>query len=333
MIKEKDYSVSFARFVAMCMIILCHIMQMENFTVYGIQFTFWFNVGVQMFLFISGFLYGNRIIDDVLIFYKKALNKILVDYYVFILIMIPIYFIWDRKNININSAISLLTFSSSVKGLGHLWFIATIIICYLLTPLFLAILNKRNDLGIKYLLFTLLFSFITFLVIYKHFSSFNGIWICCYLLGMVYKRLQDSKVTKQIFITLFTIIAIIGVPIQVYIEKYYFSDFGPVVKNHLSVSFNVIHGSLGIILVILMMWFYKKLLVNFSIVKRLLNWSDKYSYDVYLVHHVFIQSSFACVVYVNNKFIALPLAIILTVISATALNHISSFIRTLKKDS
>lgn len=79
----KDYSISFVRFIAMICIISCHIMQRDGFStyIYGarIEWAWWFNVGVQMFLFISGYLYGQKDKIDTVSFYKKAFPKILVD--------------------------------------------------------------------------------------------------------------------------------------------------------------------------------------------------------------------------------------------------------------
>ena len=54
------------RFIAMISIILCHIMQnLGNISCY------YLNVGVWLFLFISGFLYGKKDISNVTVFYKK----------------------------------------------------------------------------------------------------------------------------------------------------------------------------------------------------------------------------------------------------------------------
>ena len=41
---------------------------------------YWFNVGVQIFLFMSGWLYGKKKIDDPVSFIKKNSFKILKDY-------------------------------------------------------------------------------------------------------------------------------------------------------------------------------------------------------------------------------------------------------------
>lgn len=59
----------------------------------------------------------------------------------------------------------------------------------------------------------------------------------------------------------------------------------------------------------------------------ILNWSDKYSYDVYLVHHIFVQSAFGCVEFISNRWIALPLAIVLTILFSMLLYTVSSFVR------
>lgn len=60
----------------MLMIILCHIFQFYNCIL-----AWWFNVGVQIFLCVSGFLYGGKNIDNVTQFYTNRIKKILVPYY------------------------------------------------------------------------------------------------------------------------------------------------------------------------------------------------------------------------------------------------------------
>ena len=78
-IQEKDYSISCARLIAMVFIVACHMMQMDGFSsdIKGahIEWAFWFNVGVQMFLFISGYLYGKKDRIDIVEFYKKNFPK------------------------------------------------------------------------------------------------------------------------------------------------------------------------------------------------------------------------------------------------------------------
>lgn len=77
----RDYSISVARLVATICIILCHMQQY-----YGSELCWWFNVGVQMFLFISGYLYANKKIVDSELFFIKNLIKILIPYYCCVII-------------------------------------------------------------------------------------------------------------------------------------------------------------------------------------------------------------------------------------------------------
>ena len=53
--EEKNASISLIRMVAMSFIIICHIFQ-----TYGNELAWWFNVGVQIFLIISGYLYCSK---------------------------------------------------------------------------------------------------------------------------------------------------------------------------------------------------------------------------------------------------------------------------------
>ena len=83
--KKIDRSISVIRLIAFSFIITCHIQQYLN-----INLAWWFNVGVQIFLCISGYLYGGRDISDDIMFYKKQLVKILVPYYITVIIVIVI---------------------------------------------------------------------------------------------------------------------------------------------------------------------------------------------------------------------------------------------------
>lgn len=63
-------AISYSRFIAMVMIVLCHFFQF-----YNNELAWWFNVGVQIFLIISGFLYGMKSIEDPCLFYSDRCKK------------------------------------------------------------------------------------------------------------------------------------------------------------------------------------------------------------------------------------------------------------------
>ena len=62
---DRDYSISFVRYISMLFVIICHIFQY-----FGNELAWWLNVGVQIFLFISGYLYANKKTNDKKEFYK-----------------------------------------------------------------------------------------------------------------------------------------------------------------------------------------------------------------------------------------------------------------------
>lgn len=63
---KRDAAVSLIRLLAISAIVVCHLLQYS-----GSELAWWLNVGVQVFLCISGWLYGGKKIENALGFYKK----------------------------------------------------------------------------------------------------------------------------------------------------------------------------------------------------------------------------------------------------------------------
>lgn len=332
-VREKDWSISCARLIAMCFIIACHMMQRDDFAsdIYGvhIKWAFWFNIGVQMFLFISGFLYGTKRIDTV-IFYKKAFSKILVDYYVFIFAMLIVIGVSPLLDIGFEGTFRLLTFSGTVPGLGHLWFVPTILFCYLLTPILSELLNtldKRSD--IRFWAEAILLVIIIHINIFVLFKSFNAAWINCFVFGMFYSRINErNKINKKVFNWIIVALCLLILPVQFRIDYWPHRDLPKLMATLYGQFTDYGHVFLGIAVVILIRFVFKILEKQIKTDNHpFLNWTDRYSYDVYLVHHVFVQSAFACVEFFSNRLVALPLAIMLTIIFSVILNYTSNYLR------
>ena len=332
-LRDKDYSISCVRFIAMCFIVVCHMMQRDDFAsdINGahIGWAFWFNIGVQMFLFISGLLYGKKESIDTVSFFKRAFPKILVDYFVFIIAMLIAIWISPSYNIGVDGAFKLLTFSGTVPGLGHLWFVPTILFCYLLTPVFSEIvkaIDKRSD--TRFWIEMVLFLVIVQAILMLFFKSFTPAWIVCYVIGMMYSRIiRRGPRNRTVFDAVVILMCLLIVPIQFRIDYWPHGELPSLFAALYSTFTNYGHVFLGIAAVILIRYIYEKM-ENKANHHPFLNWSDKFSYDVYLVHHVFVKSAFACVEYISNRFFALPVAVLLTVVSATVLYYVSDFVRT-----
>ena len=136
---QRDASISLIRLIATVFIVSCHFMQF-----FDMELAWWFNVGVQIFLCLSGYLYGKRgVIDDEFAFYKKNAVKILVDYYIVVLPVILIYAMFFAENLSLSIVAKALITYGTLPGGEHLWYIPLCLFCYLLTP-FLSRLFERS---------------------------------------------------------------------------------------------------------------------------------------------------------------------------------------------
>ena len=125
-----NHTISLIRLIAMSFIILCHLMQYLN-----CERAWWFNVGVQIFLCISGFLYGQKNICELTSFYSRRFKKILIPYYIVFLIYAFFQFVFAHSVFSITNFIRGIFVNSTLQGAGHLWFVPTILMCYIITPL------------------------------------------------------------------------------------------------------------------------------------------------------------------------------------------------------
>lgn len=277
----KNKALSLIRFLSMLMIISCHIMQYYDFVL-----AWWFNVGVQIFLCISGFLYGQKDIGDAPDFYNKRLKKILIPYY---LVFIPfgiIEFIFARDAFSITDFALGMLLCSRLEGAEHLWFIPTILMCYLITPLLQGYRNTYVKGKKTIVMFTALGLAFTSVLI-RGFTTFNPAWICCYMIGYALGMNEKGKyLSENVLMIIAGIFAIIGNTLQIYcdyIANIGFFGFG-IIK-----SYN--HVMLGIFIFLLLKTIFEK--VNLNRIEMLLKLSDTYSFEVYLVHQLLILGPFS----------------------------------------
>lgn len=107
----------------------CHILQHYNNVL-----CYWFNVGVQIFFIISGYLYGGKAFGNPVRFIKRQLKKILIPYYVVILIILLSYIVVCPEQLHVTSVIEAVFCAGTIPGVGHLWFVGYILLCYALIP-------------------------------------------------------------------------------------------------------------------------------------------------------------------------------------------------------
>lgn len=309
----KSSTISAIRFIAMLFIITCHIMQY-----YDNPLCRWFNVGVQIFFLISGYLYGLKNIDEPIGFLKKQFKKILPPYYYFLAISIIIYLLFHPDFLSIESVIKSFFCIGTIKGLGHLWFVGYILFCYFLTPYLCGIRNhyKEKPLHKKLVVYLLLLVF-SQIVGFLLPSYFMPDRVACYIIGFYLVDIYNS-INKKKELILDSIIIIMGMftnLIRGYIEYHGLN----LPESALNGFVRYAHLFLGISLFLIFKYAFANIIKN-----RMLDWSDKYSYHFYIVHLLFILSPFTLMELTPIPFFNWVIVIIVSILSSKALSKLTN---------
>lgn len=329
----RDYSISLIRFVAMLFIVFCHFMQY-----FGSELAWWFNVGVQIFLCISGFLYGRKgKIENDLKFYKKNFAKILLDYYIVIVPVILIFALFFSDKLSVDLIIKVLLIANTLEGGGHLWYIPYCLLCYLITPFLSRFFYNNSEKKIVVKFFVL--SVIAVLITELFFNYFNSAWIVCYILGYCLGIFSTKEKIK--FYNLISCLIVVGAVFMnlIQILQDYVLQLG---INGITYSLylrfcNFAHVLLGVALFIVLKRLFGAVFKKGypKAIEKLCLFSDRYSYDVYLVHQfiIFAPLSLMNVTTITaiNIFITLIAIIALAIIVNLVSKLISSSFKKLLK--
>lgn len=324
---RRDIGISVSRLISMCMIIVCHIMQRDKIgiQIFGqkIMYSDWLDVGVQCFLFISGSLYGRKEKLEPLRFYKRAFPKILVDYYLYVVPLLLIILTTNVWNWEITQAdmLKLLTFSGHTQGFGHLWFIKNILFCYLLTPMLLEMINSFSDqhFELKVLISGILFH----IAVAYLFPGFKPACFNCYWFGIAWTQARKrNRRGWKASIYFGTILLLIGEGLMT------LWGLNKTQREIFTIIDAYCHNLLGASIVLLICLVCRNINVKeHKILRRIIEWSDKYSYDVYLTHFVFFWSPLDMLRRIDNKALAILVALGLTILASFIIHFIADMIR------
>lgn len=261
------------------MIVVCHILQYHDN-----ELCRWFNVGVQVFFIISGYLYGGKEISNPIEFIIKQFKKILVPYYIFLAVAIALYFFICPANLALTSIIKSVFCAGTIKGIGHLWFVGYILLCYMITPYLYWQKKYLDSHDLKRKVAAYVFILAMLQILGNIFSSyFLPDRMACYLIGyfMVDIKQTCSLRTKTIIVYSAIVIGIILNVIRAILPLLSL----PVSATLVHAYTRYAHLCLGISVFLLLISIFKNAKYN-----KVLLWSDKYSYPYYLVHGLFILS-------------------------------------------
>lgn len=139
-----DYSISFIRVLAMFFIVFCHLSSHYGITALG-QF---FNVGVPIFFMISGYLYGNKKVEQPINWLYKRYIRLVVPAFMWLIL-------WSIMNYKIPNQQNTLMIFLNLHGLNFMftriqdlgkgpWFLSIIMICYIILLCYLKVEEKHK---------------------------------------------------------------------------------------------------------------------------------------------------------------------------------------------
>ncbi len=310
-------TISLIRMLAMLSIIACHFCQY-----YDNEWAWWLNIGVQVFLILSGYLYGNKDIPDAIGWLKRQFTKILVPYYLFLIPTIIAYFFATPESLGVSSVIGSLFTVNTIKGIGHLWFISAILFCYIVTPYLVAFRNYilQTTLTKQICLIFALFLVVTVVGVWTN-SFFPGN-ICCYMLGYFISVLAKKYGSKVISLSFLLSILPCIASNAIYIYLKYFK--GMEMQGPLSHITSYSHMFLALSIVTLFMILFKNVSYN-----NVFKWSDNYSYEVYIVHQLFILSPFTILTLTSSKSLNIVIALLVILFSGYLLGLLNKKVQIL----
>ena len=317
--KKKNLSLQITRIVAMFSIILCHLIQ-EYARSPFVNLAQLFNVGVYIFLFLSGYLYGQKEIKNPLLWLIKRFIKLMIPLYLFMLFIFgaKIYCgTFELKYVFIY-LFNLQRVLGTTVWAGHLWFMTVLMFCYLLTPL----LNKvKPQVTSKWyhIAYFLIFSIITCFI-----NEELGqilLYMFAYLWGYIYKNNENNfKINNLGIYLLFFSALTIRVLGHLYLDK-------TIIYNRMIVSITHLVLAFAIYLTITKIFSPKKPTPPIKI----LNHFDDLSYYLYIVHSIYMVGPLRLVGTIENFFLEVIIILLASYISSLLLRCLTNFINKILK--
>lgn len=297
----------------MTLIIACHIAQC-----YHLQVAYLLNVGVQIFFFMSGFLYGKQEqMPSIKGFYLKRFVRVYIPYFVLLAIILAVYAVFSLTSFSLKQVLfyllSLQWFVAPIEGLNHLWFLTVLMFGYLMTPWIKKVMDKAP---VACALLFVCCCVVEFVFLKKFYSL--SAWLTLYLLGLFYGKYHSKTVS---------LIALVASSIALIVLCLFFepSRLTSFEDRHYMIW---LHWTLGVFLFVILYYVLPSLVddsKHFDVVRHL----DNISYEVYLIHHPLILGPLSIMFVTKVAGLNIVLMLVATYLLARALNYICSFTKTL----
>lgn len=315
---KQDNSIILLRVFAMILILACHIVQ-EHSNEYIKMTAQFLNVGVSIFILISGYLYGiKKINENYVQWIIKRAKRILIPLYIFMAYLLIIYLI-KGSNISIFNWIAYILnlqgLQIYVHGAEHLWYLTVIMICYLITPILDKNKEKLNNESIGILMPILIFIQVLTTYFINTQMGIYLIYILLYIISYIVGNSVNISISnKKLFLAFGT--GIISITIRL-IGKFLLDD---------TIIYNVIIVGYTQAIIAFSIFYIFAYLGNKIKANSVIKYIDSISFEVYLVHYMYMVGPVRLMGLTNSFILNTIITIIASVITAILLKKISKVI-------
>lgn len=328
--KQENLSeITFLHVLGCVMILLCHFFQ-DAGPRYGL-YSELFLAGLSLFFVVSGYLAGLKESHNIT-WLSRRITRIVVPYYVVIVLALFIYYVFKREELSISSTLHLLTLTQGANyiywpyngymascGFGHLWFITVILLCIMVTPL-LKYVTKNHRLIPTLFILAGMMLVIQPLMVYV---GFQLSYLISYIVGYRFAKIDVTSTEKMPvvfwcsfgFLVFASVLRLVG---RIYIDG---TDLYDRYIALLSQS------SMGILLFISVFYFKSKIAVLDKLYSsKVILWLATYTYEIYLLHYFFLRSPWHFSKYFESRVVADIVVVICSVIGAIFINRTVAYI-------
>lgn len=330
---KRNISVQLIRIVAMFMIILDHLLSLMNFPLKSIivQVT---NSGVLIFLFLSGYLFGKKKIDNLAKWYIRRIIRICIPMWIFMIVDFIIeYVMWgyfEVKNIFVYLFNLQGIFGGNIAG-ASLWFLTLIMLCYLLTPFLQWIKNNNPNKSVGILVLTLavilqiILAYVTDLgMVGGHTLSWCVLAVGMYTAGYFIGDTILPDYIRWSRIGLMTVLMIVSSTIALIFNLKF---DGQVIYDRIVIYYGMIVIDLWICTVLYKIG--KSIKVKWII--KIIDFLDTISYEFYVVHGLIISAIALPVLMQYGVIVYIVGTVFFSLIAASLLHWVCNRVYEIKK--
>ena len=315
--------------LATIMVVFCHVIQWSGLN--GRLFNYLHQIvaaGVPLFLFISGFLTGEKKIINPWGWLKKKTIRIYIPFAIVTLSTLVSYAIVDDSLFDFKQASILLLnlqglqnfliinfdFYHAPVGLGHLWFSSIIVLCFAMAAIGSRFSCDVNRCKVVWIIGIILQHGLVFLHI-------ELTYVLTFFAGYIANRIIREYATRHF--ALITCLMLVSLGGRIVLQRYFDNtDFytytvAPIQTSILGIWCFVAVFFFGRITPVL-----TQKIASFKIVQFIAG----LTFEFYLVHSIVLAGAVNVFSFVSNKIIANIIAVLLTLLLAWIVHKISSWI-------